>query len=558
MKRIYLSLTIKNTLQWKIIAHYNNTQKYVISSTMEKVIQEKQKIIINVSNTQYEIVKTVCNDLGYELSNNDQDMNWDVCWQDCALTSEKFSQMEIHQKVNHFPGMYTLSRKNTLAHNLNTMQKALPDEYNFFPETWVLPKDYFDLKNRAKFTVLIVKPESSCQGKGISLIKKIEDLPERCVAQRYISRPFLIDNLKFDLRLYVLITGCDPLRIFLHQEGLVRFATEEYREPRASLEDQFIHLTNYAINKTNPKYQQDASERFLGHKRRFTWLLTYLDSKGYNVSTLWREISGIVIKTLISGTPLISHLYRSTHPDDPTNSMCFEILGFDILLDSDLKPWLLEVNHTPSFCTDSDIDRLVKKSVISHALTLLNLNSANRQMISNTVKERLRDRNSFKIKDFKKWKDKQVSKWKFKRDLFEQQQETGFIKIYPDYRQSFTKILDISNQVWNKNTVSKVITDEEEDTTVKISIKKRGIVPRLRKKLDILSKSKSQTCIKKKEENFVFKPLPLPKKIDSRVEVKQRRSLNCTGYFVPPKIMSFEGEEAPEENKSFMRWKLIK
>jgi tubulin polyglutamylase TTLL6/13 len=525
---------------------------------MEKTNQDKTKIIINVSNTQYDIVKSVSKDQGYELSYNDQDPNWDLCWQDGALSPEKFSQMEVFQKINHFPGMYTLSRKNTLAQNLNTMQKALPDDYNFFPETWVLPKDYFDLKNRAKFTVLIVKPESSCQGKGILLVRKIEDLPERCVAQRYLSRPFLIDNLKFDLRLYVLITGCDPLRIFLHQEGLVRFATEEYREPRNSLEDSFIHLTNYAINKNNPKYQQDASEGFLGHKRRFTWLLTYLDSKGYNVSGLWREISGIVIKTIMSGTPLMSHLYRATHPDDPSNSMCFEVLGFDILLDSDLKPWLLEVNHTPSFSTDSDLDYQVKKSVISHALTLLDLNTMNKQVISNSVKERLRDRNSLKMKEFKKWKEKQLAKWKFKRDLFEQQQETGFVKIYPDYRQSFAKVLEVANQIWNRNTVSKVHLDEEEECVVRVSVKKRGIVPRLRRKLEILSKSKSQSCLKKKEDQFVFKPLPVPKRVGSRIEVKQKRSLNCTGYFVPPKTISFEGEEAPEENKSFMKWKLIK
>lgn len=40
--------------------------------------------------------------------------------------------------------------------------------------------------------------------------------------------------------------------------------------------------------------------------------------------------------------------------------MCFEILGFDILLDQKLKVWLLEVNHTPSFRTDTDLDKLVK------------------------------------------------------------------------------------------------------------------------------------------------------------------------------------------------------
>lgn len=53
--------------------------------------------------------------------------------------------------------------------------------------------------------------------------------------------------------------------------------------------------------------------------------------------------------------------------------MCFEILGFDIFLDDKLKPWILEVNHSPSFSTDSPLDFKVKKNLIADATTLLNL-----------------------------------------------------------------------------------------------------------------------------------------------------------------------------------------
>ena len=218
------------------------------------------------------------------------------------------------------------------------MQKACPEEYDFFPETWNLPKDLFDLKNRAKFGILIAKPESSCQGKGIILVKRLEDLPDKCVVQRYLVKPFLIDNLKFDLRLYVLLTGCDPLRIFLHGEGLIRFATEEYNDPFHNLDNHYMHLTNYAINKHNPNFKMESTSDFLGHKRSLKWLLAYLDQQGHDVSKLWQEICSIIVKTIISGIPYISHTYKTCHPDDPTNSMCFEILGLDIILDNNLKP----------------------------------------------------------------------------------------------------------------------------------------------------------------------------------------------------------------------------
>jgi D-alanine-D-alanine ligase-like ATP-grasp enzyme len=53
--------------------------------------------------------------------------------------------------------------------------------------------------------------------------------------------------------------------------------------------------------------------------------------------------------------------------------MCFQVLGFDILIDSQCKPWLLEVNQSPSFSTDSPLDYLIKKHVIGDAFRLLNV-----------------------------------------------------------------------------------------------------------------------------------------------------------------------------------------
>jgi tubulin polyglutamylase TTLL6/13 len=58
--------------------------------------------------------------------------------------------------------------------------------------------------------------------------------------------------------------------------------------------------------------------------------------------------------------------------------MCFEILGLDIILDQKLKPWLLEVNHSPSFTTDSPLDEKIKFDLISQTLKLLNINPRTR------------------------------------------------------------------------------------------------------------------------------------------------------------------------------------
>ena len=70
----------------------------------------------------------------------------------------------------------------------------------------------------------------------------------------------MIDELKFDMRLYVLLYGVNPLRIFLFKDGLVRLATEPYVKPTEdNIDNLFMHLTNYAINKNNNNFVQNAA-----------------------------------------------------------------------------------------------------------------------------------------------------------------------------------------------------------------------------------------------------------------------------------------------------------
>ena len=104
---------------------------------------------------------------------------------------------------------------------------------------------------------MIVKPEASCQGKGIYLTRELDDIDidDHCVVQEYINKPFLMEKMKFDLRLYVLVVGIDPLRIYLSREGLARLSTKMYEEADDSnIDDMTMHLTNYAINKHSTKF----------------------------------------------------------------------------------------------------------------------------------------------------------------------------------------------------------------------------------------------------------------------------------------------------------------
>jgi hypothetical protein len=75
---------------------------------------------------------------------------------------------------------------------------------------------------------------------------------------QYISNPFLINGFKFDLRIYALVTCFDPLKVYLFKEGLARFATKKYTTNQSATDKQYIHLTNYSVNKKNDEYVKNT------------------------------------------------------------------------------------------------------------------------------------------------------------------------------------------------------------------------------------------------------------------------------------------------------------
>jgi len=107
-----------------------------------------------------------------------------------------------------------------------------------------------------------MKPKASSQGKGISVISNFDEIPRGCglrpsIVQQYVHNPLLICGFKFDLRIYVALTSVNPLRIYVFEEGLARFASEPY--DTEDLKNVFSHLTNYSINKKNPDGKKSFS-----------------------------------------------------------------------------------------------------------------------------------------------------------------------------------------------------------------------------------------------------------------------------------------------------------
>ncbi|RKO96627.1 tubulin-tyrosine ligase, partial [Caulochytrium protostelioides] len=277
--------------------------------------------------------------------------------------------------INHFPGMEAICRKNHLARNTARLSRRFPNDYNFMPRTWQLPADYNDLKRAFQAArapgklppTFIAKPSQGCQGRGIFLTQQladIEDLQTSMVVQRYLPDPLLIDGLKFDLRVYVLVASVNPLKIWLFDDGLARFATVPYAAPSPeNLACMPMHLTNYKINKDAPGFVHSDRED-MGSKQSIKAVLARLRREGAPVDQLWHEIGQIICKTLLMIQPELASNLRAAMHDAALHgvqeSPCFEVLGFDIMMDRQYRPWILEVNHSPSFTCDQAIDLRIK------------------------------------------------------------------------------------------------------------------------------------------------------------------------------------------------------
>jgi len=117
-----------------------------------------------------------------------------------------------------------------------------------------------------------------------------------------------IDGLKFDLRIYAAVTCINPLRIYLFEEGLTRFASETYAPPGCEQEgdggkSKFVHLTNYSINKYNKggiNMGKSGDEESSGSKWSLRALKKVLRAHGVNETKLFAKIKDIVVKTFIS------------------------------------------------------------------------------------------------------------------------------------------------------------------------------------------------------------------------------------------------------------------
>lgn len=313
---------------------------------------------------------------------------WNLLWT-WSKPRLNMNELLVWQRVNHFHDSKQLTRKDFLKKNLQKytdMSSKASGAFEIMPQTFLLPHEYIhfvqafqeievDREAHGVQNYWIMKPVGMSRGRGISIVRDVASLAysQTSVIQRYVERPLCLNGYKFDLRLFVLVTSFRPLEAFVYNEGFARVSTERYSLDGADMANKFIHLTNSSIqkqnsvgpSKDNPLRTNAAGGAAVCGGSKLTLqgvdgLWARLRQMGIDTDLLWRNIQLCILKSLVVVDEKMVHQPCS-----------FELFGYDVLIDADLRPWLIEVNASPSLARENSVDHQIKNALIRDTIALV-------------------------------------------------------------------------------------------------------------------------------------------------------------------------------------------
>lgn len=327
-------------------------------------------------------IRRVLRKLGFKLAPNQKDasVTWNLLR---AVNPSTLQKLEPWQRLGTIKGCNQFNNKLTLHRAVRDHEqrsiaiglgcgRIMPRAFHALKDKKKLDKHLAVPENRCH--MWICKPTEAAMGQGIFVCRNSHELAFQLKARKkylhqlliseYIEKPYLLRGVKFDLRVYVLVVSMAPLRVYVFEEGLVRYATTHY-----SSASKTAQLTNYSVNRLERNFRNATSmDDRCSHKQSFRSLKAQLRETGVDVEQLWEHMHQVLVEGVIA-----MHSHCTGHQG------CFQLLGFDVLFDEALRPQILEVNVGLSLSLEASIlDAHIKSGVVVDALNVIGVPGSKR------------------------------------------------------------------------------------------------------------------------------------------------------------------------------------
>ena len=336
------------------------------------------------------------------------------------INFKKLGALQFPPLINHFENHFEISDKFNLFTNLSTYcKKHNLNISSFVPTTFLVnlksnkltvqtglfmncfrtlrgeTKGKIGVDSEVDQTVAgthyigkniwLIKPADNNRGRGIKIFNTLAEFKSiiskslsgeglkrasksgKLIIQKYVESPLLINQRKFDIRIWVLITP--NMKAYYYPEGYIRTSSELFSLDESMLSSSFVHLTNNAIQKESSEYSKYEP----GNQLSFSFLKSYFsDNLEFDFDSIMNSIK----------SQLCIAINSTIGKMNPGNyKFSFEIFGFDFIIDSNFKPWLIECNSNPCLELSSPLLNTLIPEMLSSALTFLipgPLNSSNK------------------------------------------------------------------------------------------------------------------------------------------------------------------------------------